>query len=158
MMDDEDLRNSIFNNLNLLETDDLIEIWQNNDLAEWSDTAFEVVQQILRTRLGQLPLQDAPTYESSEQDIDDESDEKLSTIINLAEDNDINGLLRMLNNDPDQMIRLEAAMTLAQLEDERGIDFLIYALNDPDLDVNTVAREILTELNNPRGNLALQSK
>jgi len=157
-MMDEDFRNSVFNNLNLLETDDLIEIWQNNNRAEWSDTAFEVVQQILRTRLGQLPQQDEPTYEISEQDMDDESDEKISKIIDLAEENDINGLAQIVNNDPDQMMRLEAAMTLAQLEDERGLDFLIYALNDPDSDVSTAAREILIELNNPRGNLALQSK
>jgi hypothetical protein len=157
-MMDEDFRNSVFNNLNLLETDDLIEIWQNNNRAEWSDTAFEVVQQILRTRLGQLPQQDEPTYENSEQDMNDESDEKISEIIDLAEDNDINGLVEIINNEPNQKIRLEAAMTLAQLEDERGLDFLIYALNNPDSDVNTAARKILIELNNPKGNLALQSK
>lgn len=48
-------RDAIFNIQNLKETDELIDIWQNNDREEWSDEALGVVRDILLERLGYLP-------------------------------------------------------------------------------------------------------
>jgi len=52
-----ELYNQIRNELNLRETEDLLEIWHTNDHEEWSDAAFEVVKQILIERLGEIPPQ-----------------------------------------------------------------------------------------------------
>jgi len=71
------LRKQIYNNLNLKETDDLIEIWQKNDRVEWSEETFSVIQEILQERLGELPIQDEPILEymdDQENDIEDEAD------------------------------------------------------------------------------------
>jgi hypothetical protein len=51
----EELDRQIYNNLNLKETDELIEIWQTNNHNEWSDSAFEAIQKILIFRTGELP-------------------------------------------------------------------------------------------------------
>jgi hypothetical protein len=155
-MDDEDFRNQVFSTLSLKETDELVEIWQKNDRSEWSDTAFDVIQQILRTRIGQFPRQDAPIYEHTEQDTNEDFDDKINKIIELSEENDIRGLAKILDYDSNLKVCLEAAMALAQLDDERGIDFLIGVLKNPDMDINSIAREILVELNHPKGNFALK--
>lgn len=71
------LRKQIYNNLNLKETDELVEIWQKNDRVEWSEDTFSVIQEILQERLGELPPQDEPILEytdDQEDDIEDESD------------------------------------------------------------------------------------
>jgi hypothetical protein len=62
------LREEIYSNLNLKDTDELLEIWKTNDRVEWSDTAFDVLQEILAKRIGQLPPQDEPifNYDKSE--------------------------------------------------------------------------------------------
>lgn len=53
------LRTQIYNNLESKDTDELLEIWQNGDAQEWSEAAFEVVEEILRKRLGSLPPRSA---------------------------------------------------------------------------------------------------
>jgi hypothetical protein len=53
----DDLRTQIYNSMNLKETDELVEIWQQQNSKEWSDLAFDVVEEILRDRLGELPPQ-----------------------------------------------------------------------------------------------------
>lgn len=60
------LREQIRNQMNLIETNELLEIWQNNDRAEWSDDAFEVIKEILNERGVDLPEQHKPVYEHSE--------------------------------------------------------------------------------------------
>ena len=50
-----DLRNQIYSNMQLKSTDELMRIWKQNDHEEWSDTAFEIVKQILLQRTGSLP-------------------------------------------------------------------------------------------------------
>jgi len=57
-------REQIYNELSLRETEDLLEIWQANDREEWSDTAFEVIQEILSKRLGEVPPQQLSSQES----------------------------------------------------------------------------------------------
>ena len=74
----------------------------------------------------------------------------------LKQQNDLPALLAMLENEPDWMEALDAAEALAQLGDARGLERLIQALGDPDPDVREVAREILSGLDDPRGNQALQ--
>jgi hypothetical protein len=54
---DNNLRKQIYGNMNLKETEDLVEIWQENDRKEWSDLAFDVIREILVNRLGELPIQ-----------------------------------------------------------------------------------------------------
>ena len=57
-----DLREQIHESLNLRETDDLLEIWQAHNSAEWSELAFEVIAEILRERLGEIPPQPAAVH------------------------------------------------------------------------------------------------
>jgi hypothetical protein len=61
------LRHHIFSNLHLKETDELVDIWITNDRAEWSDIAFDVVEEILEQRLAELPVQNAPILERKNQ-------------------------------------------------------------------------------------------
>ena len=68
------LKEQIYKNMNLKETDELLEIWQKNDRMEWSNTAFEVIKEILMERLGEIPRQDKPIFEyDGEEDIDDDT-------------------------------------------------------------------------------------
>jgi len=53
----DDLRKHIYNNLNLRETEDLLEIWQKRNIDEWREEVFEIIEQILLGRLGNLPPQ-----------------------------------------------------------------------------------------------------
>ena len=53
-----DLRKQIRSRLNLLETDELINIWHTNDHVAWTDLAFDVIQEILIERIGEPPSQD----------------------------------------------------------------------------------------------------
>ena len=62
------LRRQIYSRMNLKETDDLLEIWQTNDRAEWSDTAFQVIEEILKERSIALPRQNPPVYEHTEKE------------------------------------------------------------------------------------------
>jgi hypothetical protein len=67
-----DLRKQIYNSFNLKETEELLEIWQENDRVEWSETTFEVLQEILQQRLGELPPQGAPLFEHTDVKDDEE--------------------------------------------------------------------------------------
>ena len=49
------MKAQIQDNLRLLETDELLEIWRRADHDEWTDLAFEVVHEILLERLGEIP-------------------------------------------------------------------------------------------------------
>jgi hypothetical protein len=61
-----ELRGSIRRNLERKETDELLEIWRANRRFEWSDTAFEVIEAILRERTASLPEQGEPVHEQPE--------------------------------------------------------------------------------------------
>ena len=75
-----EFRQQIYNELNLRETDDLLDIWQENDRVEWSDDAFEVISEILRSRAVEIPQQDQAIYEHDEVKDYDLSDEELKII------------------------------------------------------------------------------
>src|SRR5690349_11629098 len=51
------LRAQIYNNLIIKDTEELLEIWQSGDPAEWSEEVFEIVKEILVKRLGYVPSQ-----------------------------------------------------------------------------------------------------
>ena len=51
----EAMREVIYNNLKLRETEDLLEIWTKKEQGEWTDLAIEVVGELLQERLGYLP-------------------------------------------------------------------------------------------------------
>jgi hypothetical protein len=67
-----DLHKQVYNNLNLKETDELVEIWQKNDRVEWTEDTFNIIRDILQERLGELPPQDEPILEYTDADEDDE--------------------------------------------------------------------------------------
>ena len=71
-----DLRKQIFNNLNLKETDELLEIWQKNDRVEWTEDTFNVIQEILQERLDELPPQDEPILEYIDDNEDEDSEDE----------------------------------------------------------------------------------
>jgi hypothetical protein len=69
------LTKQIYDNLNLKETDELIEIWRTNDHFEWTDFAFNAIREILQKRIGELPPQNEPVLEHVANDHDDEVDD-----------------------------------------------------------------------------------
>jgi len=54
---DDVLREQIYQNLNLRETENLLEIWQTENMDEWDAVVFEIIQGILLERLGCVPPQ-----------------------------------------------------------------------------------------------------
>ena len=65
-----DFRSQIYENMNLKDTDELLDIWQANDHSEWSDAAFDVAKEILVKRLGELPPQDDPSLKDEDENDD----------------------------------------------------------------------------------------
>lgn len=61
-MNDE-LYSQIYSSFNHKSTDELVELWTTNDRVEWSETAFEVMKDILEQRLGEAPAQNEPIFE-----------------------------------------------------------------------------------------------
>jgi hypothetical protein len=75
-MSDESLRSTIYQNLNLKESEELLQIWHDNKRYEWSDTAFEVIQQILEERgLTLSPQEEAQIEPIIEENENDDSNE-----------------------------------------------------------------------------------
>jgi len=66
-MSNEELRRQICSNLNLKETGELLDTWQGNNRAEWSDEAFEVIRDILKERGVEVPEQNEPVYKTEEE-------------------------------------------------------------------------------------------
>ena len=74
---DNDLRKQIYDSMNLKDTDVLLDIWQSNNRAEWSAAAFEVVQEILTKRIGELPPQDEISVTEDEEGDEGEDDQSV---------------------------------------------------------------------------------
>ena|SRR6266498_2124209 len=81
---DSSLRDQIYDNMRLKETDELVEIWKRGDPAEWSDTTFEVIKEILLERLGEIPPQELATEKESPNDEPLHSEEKMMKISSWA--------------------------------------------------------------------------
>ncbi len=68
-----DLRQQVYNNLNLKETDELVEMFGKRTIElAWSDIAFDTLQEILQYRLGEVPPQGEPIFAYVENEADDE--------------------------------------------------------------------------------------
>ncbi len=74
------LPNQVYDNMRLKETEELIEIWKRGDRTEWSDTAIEVVKEILLERLGELPPQELVEEKGSPEDEPLHNENKLMKI------------------------------------------------------------------------------
>ena len=51
----DNLKIQIYDNLRLMETEDLLDIWYNGNTDEWNEITFDIVKEILIERLGQIP-------------------------------------------------------------------------------------------------------
>lgn len=51
----DNLRIQIQDNLRLMETEDLLDIWHNGNIDEWNEVTFDIVKEILIERLGHIP-------------------------------------------------------------------------------------------------------
>ena len=67
-----DLRKQVYANLNSKDTEELLDIWKTNDRVEWSDLAFEVLEEILSQRVDNLPKQNEPILEYDEEEETDD--------------------------------------------------------------------------------------
>jgi hypothetical protein len=62
----DELREQIRNNLKLKNIYELLEIWKINDRVAWSSATFEVLKELLKERIGEVPPQDDPILESKD--------------------------------------------------------------------------------------------
>ncbi len=51
----EDYEDQLYENLNLRETHELLDIWEHGDPDEWQEEVYDLIGEILLERLGQLP-------------------------------------------------------------------------------------------------------
>jgi hypothetical protein len=65
--DDDAYKSNIYAHLQEKDTDELLDIWEENDRTEWTDEAFDAIRTILLQRIGQVPEQDAPRDEYDDQ-------------------------------------------------------------------------------------------
>lgn len=65
------LHEQIYRNMAIKDTEELLEIWRKNDRVEWSDTAFNVIKEILTERHGEIPHQDDPIIEHPEVEVEE---------------------------------------------------------------------------------------
>lgn len=72
----DDFRRQMRANFEEKDTLELLSIWQANNRADWSDLAFEVIEEILRERLAELPAQDAPAYEHQPVEVEEQEEEE----------------------------------------------------------------------------------
>jgi hypothetical protein len=138
----DELRAQVYHQLRLRETLDLVAMWQAHDRSQWSDVAFDVMEQLIKERLGQLPAREAPSDEQpvvSPDEIDQNADPEIRQLW-LA--GDVDSLSQTMRHDPDWMRRLDAAQALAHLGDELGDDYIDEALSDPAPDVRALAQEL----------------
>lgn len=66
----ENLRDQLYKNFSEKDTKELLAIWETNNHVEWSDQAFEVIKEILKKRLEELPAQNDPILEYVNEDDD----------------------------------------------------------------------------------------
>lgn len=65
-MSKDALKKQIRFNMELKETEELLEIWHRHDISEWTPEAFEIVKEILLLRLGEIPNnQQSPTKQTN---------------------------------------------------------------------------------------------
>ncbi len=142
---DDPIRASIYDQLNLRDTEALLQEWNEQDPEQWSPEAFEVMERILIQRLGKVP---SPGLEhgAGEEPAFEPDEDVTPRIKELWLDGDLDGLAQALKHEADWLDRMDAAEALAAWGDARGYDFLVESLGDPRDDVREVARDILDDL------------
>lgn len=73
----EELRGHLYRNFNEKDTEELLTIWQTNNHMEWSDLAFEAIEDVLKKRIGTLPTQNDPILNYDDQNNFNEDDDDL---------------------------------------------------------------------------------
>ena len=51
----DSLRSQLYGKLGLKDTEEFLDIWRNHETNEWIDEVFEVAEEILVERLGEMP-------------------------------------------------------------------------------------------------------
>jgi hypothetical protein len=73
----DEYHRTISDSMNQKETEELVEIWEKHDPDEWTKEAYEVIEEILQKRLGQLPAVDEGESDDDNDEIDEaEADEE----------------------------------------------------------------------------------
>lgn len=92
------LRKQIHASLNAKATEELLEIWKTNDRVQWSDLAFEILEEILTQRVESLPNQDDPIleYQDGEEKADDLEDWE-AKILDREEQPELYDTLEVIN-------------------------------------------------------------
>lgn len=80
-----DLHRQVYESMDRRETADLLEIWRTNDRVNWSDEAFQVISEILRSRGVELPAQNAPVL-AHDEDADDDIDGLTQAELRIIDD------------------------------------------------------------------------
>ena len=65
----DNLHNQIYSRFDVKGTEELLGIWVANNRVEWSDVAFEVLEEILKKRINELPPQNDPILENHGDDL-----------------------------------------------------------------------------------------
>jgi hypothetical protein len=84
-------RQQIYNTLNQEDTETLVAHWQRNNHVDWTDQAFEVMAEILRGRLVELPTQDKPVYDATEEEIEEQEEEDSEDVEDESEEEENEG-------------------------------------------------------------------
>lgn len=71
----EKLRDHLYNNFSEKDTEELLDIWQTNNRVEWSNLAFEAIEDILKKRIGTLPTQNDPILDYDNENIFNKDDD-----------------------------------------------------------------------------------
>lgn len=109
-----DLRKQIYANLNSKDTEELLDIWKTNDRVEWSDLAFEVLEEILSQRVDDLPEQGKPILEKSEEEPADDLEDWEAKILDSE-------------NQPELYDTLEVISTVDNINKVAKASIFVYA-------------------------------
>lgn len=110
----DDLRGQIYRNLESKETDELLEFWKTNDRVEWSNLAFEVLEEILRNRINDLPPQNSPVLEYKEEEEDDDLEDWEEKLVDNENQPDFYDTLEVLtlNNNINKLAKIYIVVTI----------------------------------------------
>ena len=92
-----DLHKQIYANLNSKDTEELLDIWKTNDRAEWSDLAFEILEEILTERVDTLPQQEESMFEKSDEELSDDLEDWQAKLIDSEDQPELYDTLEVID-------------------------------------------------------------
>lgn len=110
-----ELRKQVYANLNPKDTEELLDLWKTNDRVEWSDLAFEVLEEILSQRVDNLPKQNEPILEYDEEEETDDLEDWEAKILDSE-------------NQPELYDTLEVIDTVSNINKVAKAVIVVYAL------------------------------